>query len=223
MSVISVPAQDARIRRLYEIAREYRAKNYDVLVGPSQHEIPEFLRGFEPDLVVTSDDDNAIITVKPRRALSGSEALSRMAAAIEQQAGWRCELVLVPEEDADLEQPLPDSAGVERVERLLAQAGDLRGSSLAVVPAVAALENAMLIALDREGLALSRPYPSAALKTLFAYGLLSREQYDKLDTAMRTRDDVAHGRRTDVNGEAWLAALEPIVRELLTGAPDSAG
>jgi hypothetical protein len=217
MTVISVPAQDATVKRLYEVAQEYRAKGYRVIVGPSQHELPEFLRGFDADLIVTGDDDNAAVTVKPRHALFGSTALSRMAAAIEQHPGWRCEVVLVPS-DADVEQPLPDDADLARVRSLLSQARDLRESSLAIVPAVAAVENAMLLALERQGLGLSSPYPSAAMKTLFAYGILSREAYDSLDAAMRVRDDVAHGRRTDVDAEPWLTAIEPIVYELLGGA-----
>jgi hypothetical protein len=216
MSVVSAPPQDAQVKRLYEVAQEYRAKGYRVTVGPSQHELPEFLRGFEPDLIVTSDEDRAVVEVKPRRALIGSPAFSRMAAAVEQQPGWRFELDLVPS-DADLEQRLPDSTDVARVRSLLAQANALRESGIAIVPAVAAVENAMMIALDREGLDLPSPYPSAAMKTLFAYGLLSREAYDSLDAAMRIRDDVAHGRRTDVDPDPWLAAIEPIVQELLTG------
>ncbi len=198
MSGITAPAQDAQVKRLYEVAQEYRAKGYGVIVGPSQHELPEFLRGFEPDLVVTSDADNAAVIIKPRRALLGTNASSRMAAAIEQQPGWRCELVLVPS-GADLEQRLPDSASVNRVGELLAQAHSLRGSCIAIIPAMAAAETAMLIALEREGLDLASPYPSAAMKTLFAYGLLSREQYDELDAATRVRDDVAHGRTGDVD------------------------
>lgn len=216
MSVVSVPAHDAQVKRLYEVAQEYRAKGYRVLVGPSQRELPDFLRGFEPDLVVTSDQDNAAVTIKTRGALIGSTALSRMAAAIEQRPGWRCELVLVPS-DVDREQRLPESADVTRVDALLAQARDLGRSSIAIVPAVAAAENAMLIALGREGLDLPSPHPSAAMKTLFAYGILSREQYEKLDGAMQIRDDIAHG-RTDVDAAPWLAILEPIVQELLHGA-----
>ncbi len=217
MSVVSVPAHDARVKRLYEIAQEYRAKGYRVLVGPSQHELPDFLRGFEPDLIVTSDEDNAAVIVKTRGALFGSTALSRMAAAVERRPGWRCELVLVPS-DADREQRLPEAADVARVNALVAQARDLGNSSIAIVPVVAAAENAMLIALGREGLDLPSPYPSAAMKTLFAYGLLSREQYEKLDAAMQIRDDIAHGRRTDEDAGPWLATLEPIVQELLHDA-----
>lgn len=217
MSVSTAPAQDAQVKRLYEVAQEYRAKGYGVIVGPSQHELPEFLRGFEPDLVVTSDADKAVVIVKPRRALLGTNASSRMAAAIEQQPGWRCELVLVPS-DADLEQRLPDSASVARVDTLLAQARSLRGSNVAIVPAMAAAETAMLIALEREGLDLASPYPSAAMKTLFAYGLLSREQYDDLDAATQVRDDVARGRTEEVDVEPWITAVEPIVQELLSGS-----
>lgn len=214
MSAIPVSAVDSHVKRLYEIAQEYRANGYDVVVGPSQRELPEFLRGFEPDLVVTSNDDRAVVEVKTRSSLIGAEWFSRMAQSIEQQPGWRLELVLVPAE-GEAEEPLPDAGNIVRVHTLLAQAKDLGHAGVAIVSAFAAAENAMLIAAERAGLKLPSQSPEAAMKTLFAHGLLSKEAYDALNRAMHVRDEVAHGKRTDVDARPWIDTIAPIVDELL--------
>lgn len=214
MSAIPVSAVDAQVKRLYEIAQEYRANGYDVVVGPAQRELPEFLQGFEPDLVVTSDDDRAVVEVKQRRSLIGAEWFSRMAQSIEQQPGWRLELVLVPA-DGDAEELLPDAGNIIRVNTLLSQARELGHSGVAIVPAFAAAEHAMLIAADRAGLELSSHSPEAAMKTLFAHGLLSKEAYDDLNRAMHARNEVAHGKRTDVDARPWIDTIARIVDELL--------
>jgi hypothetical protein len=214
MSAIPISAVDAQLKRLYEVAQEYRARNYRVIVGPSQRELPEFLRGFEPDLVVTSDSDRAVVEVKQRRALIGAEAFARMAEIVEQHPGWRLELVLVPAEHEPQEQ-LPDTGDVTRVRALLAQANELRGSAMAIVPAFAAVEHAMIIAAERAGLELPSRSPQTVLKTLFAYGLLAKKAYEDVSRAMEIRNDVAHGKRTDVDAEPWIATVAAIVAGLL--------
>ena len=214
MSAIPVSSADAQLKRLYAVAQEYRAKQYRVVVGPSQRELPEFLRGFEPDLLVSSDDDRAVVEVKQRRSLIGDEQFARIAQAVERQPGWRLELVLVPTE-VETEDPLPDSADVARVRALLAQANELRHSGIAIVPAFAAAENAMLIAAARAGLELPSRSPNGLLKTLFAYGLLSREAYDDLTEAMQIRNEVAHGSRTDLDARPWVGRITPIVDDLI--------
>lgn len=217
MTAIPISAVDAQVRRLYEIAQEYRANGYDVVVGPSQRELPEFLRGFEPDLVVTSEDDRAVVEVKQRRSLIGAEWFSRMAQSIEEQPGWRLELVLVPAEGEaeEAEELLPDAGNIIRVHTLLSQARELGHDSMAIVAAFAAAENAMLLAANRAGLPLSSRSPDAMMKTLFAHGLLSKEAYDDLDRAMHVRNEVVHGKRTDVDGRPWAERIAPIADELV--------
>lgn len=218
MSAIPVSSTDARVRRLYEVAQEYRAKNYRVIVGPSQHELPDFLRGFEPDLVVTKDDDHAVVEVKSRQELVGKDATVRMAHAVEQRPEWRFELVLVPGTDAP-EEPLPEGTiSVSQIRTLLAQARELRAFGIAIAPAVAAAEHAMLIAAARAGLELPSRSPAAALKTLFAHGLVSRQAYDDLGRALTVRNQIVHGAGTDIDAGPWLDKIESVVEELI-GAP----
>ena len=38
--------------RLLEVAEEYRQKGYEVLLSPQPEALPDFLRGYRPDLIV---------------------------------------------------------------------------------------------------------------------------------------------------------------------------
>ena len=214
MSAIPVSTSDAQLKRLYEVAQEYRAKNYRVIVGPSQRELPEFLRGFEPDLLVTSDDDRAVIEVKQRRALIGTEDFTRLAEIVEQQPGWRFELVLVPDDD-QTQEPLPGFGDIVRITALLEEARKLHTSGMALIPAVAAVEHAMVIAAALAGLELPSRSAAAVLKTLCAYGRISTQAYNDLDDAFRVRNEVVHGAHTDVDAGPWIEKIEAIVEELI--------
>ncbi|HYI11216.1 MAG TPA: hypothetical protein VEK57_19325 [Thermoanaerobaculia bacterium] len=213
MTAIPVPV-DPQVQRLYEVARDYRAKGYRVVVGPSQNEVPAFLRGTQPDVLAFSEGDNAVVEVKRRESLIGTNELEEIARRIEAQPGWRLELVLLASRNA-AEDPLPPRASINRVDALLTRARELSRSAEAVVPAWLAVEHAMLIAAERSGLELPSRSPTAALKTLFAYGLLSKEAYDQLTAAMRVRNDVVTGRAEDVDAGAIVETIATIVHELL--------
>jgi hypothetical protein len=60
MTTLLVPAE-LQLKRLFEIAQEYRGKEYRVIAGPSESEVPEFLRGCEPDMIAFGDGENVVI------------------------------------------------------------------------------------------------------------------------------------------------------------------
>lgn len=52
-----------------------------------------FPRGFAPDLVVLRDDNKAVVEIRRREEVVGSNEFVKLAEAIEGQKGWRLELV----------------------------------------------------------------------------------------------------------------------------------
>src|SRR4051812_2664686 len=80
--------------KLELVAAEYRQKGYDVSIRPGSENVPQFLAPFQPDLIVTSANDNAVIEIKSSRDLT-SGSLTQLAAKVESKPGWRLELVLV--------------------------------------------------------------------------------------------------------------------------------
>jgi hypothetical protein len=212
MTAIAEPA-DLQLKRIYQIAQEYRANGYRVVVGPSQRELPEFLRGFEPDLIAFREDDNVVIEVKRRKSLIAAKTLSQIAAAVERQPQWRLELVLIASE-IQPEEPMPTDVTVERARELLRKAREARDPEFAAVLAWAAAEHAIVIAAQRAGVQLPSTSPSAALKTMFAYGLLTDDDYERLQKAMKVRNEIVHDGRSTADVRASVSAIVPIAEKL---------
>jgi uncharacterized protein YutE (UPF0331/DUF86 family) len=57
-------SHEAYRQKLQEIAAEYEARGYDVLVEPRPEQLPEFLAGFRPDLVARGPNESVVVEVK---------------------------------------------------------------------------------------------------------------------------------------------------------------
>src|SRR5687768_4274458 len=92
---MAVTSQTLERRRINGVAREYRKLGYQVLVHPGQEELPPFLAGFQPNLIVLSADDKAVVEVRTAETLRDrSRRLPELAGVIDAQPGWRLELVV---------------------------------------------------------------------------------------------------------------------------------
>jgi REase_AHJR-like len=56
--------REAYRQKLQEIAGEYEARGYEVVVEPGPEKLPEFLAGFHPDLVARGPNESVVIEVK---------------------------------------------------------------------------------------------------------------------------------------------------------------
>src|SRR5438309_2138764 len=62
---MSIALQSANDQLLYEVAAGYMQKGFEVQIKPEANLLPEFLRGFSPDLIVKMPDgDSVVIHVK---------------------------------------------------------------------------------------------------------------------------------------------------------------
>src|ERR1700745_825987 len=111
--------------KLEQVASEYRQKGYRVSIRPGSNDVPQFLAPFQPDLLVTSANDNVVVEVRSSKDLTEG-SLVPLAAKIESKPGWRLELVVVTPPSA---QEVP-AYGVlvpeDRVDNLLHEAQLLR-------------------------------------------------------------------------------------------------
>ncbi|HET8772167.1 MAG TPA: hypothetical protein VFP80_00185, partial [Thermoanaerobaculia bacterium] len=89
---ISMTLSDLTQQKIDELASEYRRNGYAVWIHPAAHELPEFLREFEPDLIATSPQGNVVVEVKTSSAVAADQ-MTRLAEAVERQSGWRFEVV----------------------------------------------------------------------------------------------------------------------------------
>jgi Holliday junction resolvase-like predicted endonuclease len=114
-------------QRARAIAEEYRSKGYEVIEQPSPEQLPEFLAGYQPDVLVRRGDEAIIVEVKSRSSLARDSRITEMARLVQTERHWNFELVLVGEEE---QLSVPEGVrplerddilrGIEAAERLLA-------------------------------------------------------------------------------------------------------
>lgn len=206
-------------RLVLQVAEEYRQEGYEVVLQPTPSSLPDFLRGYRPDLLARKADESMIVEVKAGSATPQSDRFRDLARAVNGQPGWRFELVVrnappVSEPDAPAaERPSltgPDAA------RAVAGAEDLVGSGrpeAALLWAWSAAEATLRLLASAEGVSTRRHDPAYLLKQLALEGAITREDYEVLMRAFRTRNAVAHGFRPEEGLE-----LEHLVRELVGAA-----
>jgi REase_AHJR-like protein len=75
-------------QKLQDIAAEYEARGYDVLVEPGPEKLPAFLAGFRPDLVARGPHKSVVIEGKVGTETAVSERFRDLAETIQRQPGW---------------------------------------------------------------------------------------------------------------------------------------
>lgn len=81
-------------RRLQAVAKEYKDNGYEVHIYPAPAQLPQFLQGYNPDMVASSATENAVVEVKTQETLPSSNYLVPLADTISKQPGWSFELVV---------------------------------------------------------------------------------------------------------------------------------
>lgn len=192
---VAVPDQIRERRKIRDLAREYRRAGYEVVVEPDGPQVPAFLGDYRPDLIAVGDKESVVIAVKSMRGFDRSVANRDIAARIDNQPGWRFELVVTGPRNArpTQEQAVWDLQVVdgylEQVRRLL-DARDNEAAFLLLWANGEALLRRM--ALD-EGVPVSTLSPSQLVKELTTQGVLGRSDYFVLEEAANFRNAFAHG------------------------------
>ena len=184
----------AGMRRVEQIAQEYRDKGYEVMVEPGPLQLPGPLTGFRPDLVARRGDEVVVVEVKARELL-GDPRLQALAEAVRRQPGWRFELVLLRPElgPAGTKEWSADDVAYNlgQVEQLLKSAH----LEAALLLAWSAAEATLRLLADRERLAPERNDAPYLLKLLATRAVITRAQHDFIWDVLELRNAVAHGHK----------------------------
>ena len=83
-------------RRLLRLAREYSRTGYEVLLYPTDEQLPQVLKGCSIGLVAKGEGDVIVADVRSRQnlTLNGSADLRRLAEKVETLPGWEFNLVV---------------------------------------------------------------------------------------------------------------------------------
>jgi hypothetical protein len=186
-------------QRARAIAEEYRSRGYEVIEQPSPEQLPEFLAGYHPDVLVQRGDEAIIVEVKSRSSLTKDPRIREMARVVQAEPHWNFELVVVGEEE---QLSAPEGArpferddilrGLEAAERLVASGF----SEAALLQAWSTLEATVRLLSKEEGLVLERLNPLSILTQATSNGVISRDDYSFLTKVMKFRNALAHGFKT---------------------------
>ena len=182
----------------HKVAEEYRRRGYDVIEEPSQDQLPTFLSGYHPDMLLRKADEKeaVVVEVKSRKSLAKEPQISKLAGLLRSKPGWRFELVLVDigEQLEALEDALPFTR--EDIARGVAEADGLLASGFAeaaLLRAWSVAEPTVRLLAERDGLTTGRSKPLHLIKQAVVYGVVSRTDYNLLFRALKHRNALAHG------------------------------
>jgi hypothetical protein len=206
---------EAERRKLLEIAADYEGRGYKVLVEPSQEKLPEFLKGFHPDLVARGPDESVVIEVKVGTDTAASERFRELAETIRRQPGWRFSLVVVDPRSDEVVPPTEPLLDLKDVTDALGRANELLktgATEAAFLLTWVSVEALLRHIAEREGIPLQRVPSSSLIKELFSQGVLSRHELDVAQRAFSARNTLVHGFRADglqeTSSELWDVAQE---------------
>jgi uncharacterized protein YutE (UPF0331/DUF86 family) len=187
---------EAYRQKLQEIAAEYEARGYDVLVEPGPEKLPAFLAGFRPDLVARGPNESVVIEVKVGTETAVSERFRELAETVQRQPGWRFSLVVIDPRSDEVTPPTQQLLDRKDIVDRLARANELLktgATDAAFLLLWVSVEALLRHIATREGLPLERVPSSSLMKELFSLGILSRSELDVAQRAFSVRNALVHG------------------------------
>jgi hypothetical protein len=194
-----VKTADALVaRKIEEVRAEYEARGFAVVVDPGQEHVPFDLDGFRPDLLARGRDANYLLVVRVSGMWASMERLVDLSAEVRKHPGWH--LTLVTADDVELVGAPGLDDSLPPWPRLRADASRAFGMVHAGAEPDAGffvlwatLEGVLRKTAECEGLPIERLPTADVLPSLYDFGGLSLEQYDRLRALLALRNRVAHG------------------------------
>jgi hypothetical protein len=205
-------------QRARAIAEEYRSRGYEVIEAPTPEQLPDFISGYDPALLIRKGKEAIVVEVKSRSSLAKDSRIRDLARLLQTKPNWNFELVVVGEEE---NVSSPEGArpferedilrGIEEAERLF----ESGFSEAALLLAWSTLEATLRVLAEEEGLSLDRLTPTNILKQAVIHGVISRNDYSFLMNVMKYRNALAHGFKTTEFDSALIRDLIITTKRLL--------
>ena len=199
-------------------AEDYRKLGYQVVLNPTL----EFFPGLTPDLLARKGDEVRVVEVKTRSSLAANPLIGELARVLQSMPGWSLDLVVVPEPERF---ESPEGAGALETDGIARRIHDAEKSldagllEAAFVLAWSASEAAIrnLVA----GLGAHVPYGTSPRKMLdhaVYVGVLSRDDYTRLNVLSNDRNAIVHGFTPKGFDRALVAELLDLARRMAADA-----
>jgi hypothetical protein len=199
-----------------KVAEDYRRRGYDVHTSPSPSTLPDFLAGFQPDLIARSPAESVVVEVHVGARTSVAERFRELAESVSRHPGWRLSVVFVSPDQPDQyleDQPAPLSVLQDRLRNAetLQRSGQVEAAFLLLF---SALEGVLRALGRRAHLPVERLPSSTLIRELYSAGELSRQHFESIMQFLPIRNRLVHG----LGAEQSLSVddLASVVQALLT-------
>ena len=192
---------------------QYESRGFKFVARPTAEDVPDFLRGHQPDAIAWSKKENVVIEVKSRRSPEDRSRLSAIARLVEQHAGWRFRVYYgVPTKPQLYGRPSNIDLNAQLEEaRTVFKSGHLRAALILGWGALEAAARAMSSDEEKTKAML----PRELLNWLEQEGHIPPETRHELRELVPIRNAIAHGSTEIlVNKQHWYV-LERVLAALL--------
>lgn len=184
-------------KELRRIAKEYESEGYSVILHPEGDQVPAFAAGLKLDMIGTCGEEKVVIEIKERRsALNEDPTVQTIANLVDQQPGWRFDLIILePETPLQRVVEKAQEPSKEQIREILNRAQMACSANLtemALIFAWAGMEAAMR-RISKDGEWYGRTTPLPLLSALYSNGFLNRKEFDTARTAWSIRTQAVHG------------------------------
>ena len=178
-------------RALRRTKQEYERDGYRVVVGPRDEDLPDFLRGFEPDIIGYSPRGNVVAQVKAHFEIVGKAELSDLARVVNAKKGWRMALVITGAKPPlpPIASPSEFAARVDEARQLL----KIHQTEAAFLLGWSAAETALRAVARRWDIVLELPDTPHLLQSLVIMGGIDNDDKFIFDDWLDMRDMIVHG------------------------------
>jgi uncharacterized protein YutE (UPF0331/DUF86 family) len=206
--------------RVLQLDHEYRDEGYEVLLEPRLEDLPGFLGKYRPDIIASKGAESVVIEIKSRSALNSSshQYLRNLAQLVEQQPGWRFELIITNPEDTAYSRQVEESFQQSEIESRIQIARQLATQHVesAFLYSWSLVEATLRLIIQTEGLNSQRFSPLYLVKELVSEGMISKSEYQLLMNAISLRNAIIHGFKTTQQlTEVYVYELIEIMEQLL--------
>lgn len=184
-------------RRIKEIAKDYESRGYSVVVSPNQSNLPEFLRGYEPDLIAESESESVVVEVKSTKGNTAQlKQYESLANVISEHKKWRFELVFTNPIEQTVEKANVTELSLDKIRQRLDEVKsliELNYVEAAFLLAWTALEASFRLKLENKKSDSTNKPTLAVIKTVFSLGYINLHDYKKLERFNQRRNQLIHG------------------------------
>jgi hypothetical protein len=200
-------------QELKRVAETYTRQGYQVTIRPNPEVLPPFAKDFRVEILAKREAEGVLVAVKrDRNELAADSNLTRYAEIIGLQTGWRFDFAIL-----EAESPSPkeiDGANdfsEEDIGKSFSESSEMVRAGFArpaLITAWAGFEAAMRLRLraagERAGWGTA---PRSMLNELYSNGVITVEEFRKLENLFRVRNQIVHGFTSSLASEGASVQL----------------